>query len=210
MSDIKIEMDISDVVEKTSRMLQLTDAQRKVLANLIITTQNLNEANEGVAGQARTQIDYNNQLLISYRNVDGVIVAMNKTLRTTSEGMRKLKEETQAAASDANISKLNQLIGARRIQFSSEEARQVEKIREAIRGLNANIVTPERISEMLKAIRSGDTPVARLDSEIKLRRQLIDLVNIENKAKERLAEPGKVASQQKALADAEANRVRQI
>jgi TP901 family phage tail tape measure protein len=187
MSDIRVDMDISSVVDNTAKLLRLNKQQQESLKELVATTINLGEKNKAVNVYTEAQISANQKLLLTVRNLGTENERVERNIKSTTDALRRQREEIQRTLSVDVRGRLDKIISKTGVNFSPDELAKIEKIKSSISKLDTEVVTPKAITEFFNAIKKGNIPETT-GQLAKLRDELVKLNNITVKGKERIAD----------------------
>lgn len=182
MSDINVKMDISDVVSKTSQLLNLTKAQENALKSLVATTLNLTEQGKLANIYTEKQISANYKLLTTITGVGTENERTSRTIKATTLAIQRQREEIQRLLTAGARERVNKIVAGTGLKFSADELARIEKIKTAISKLDPEVATAKRIGELFKDIKAGNIPEAT-GALAKLRDELIKLNALQEKVR---------------------------
>lgn len=184
MSDIKIEMDISSVVEGTARLLGLNKKQREALELLTRTTTHLNEEGKASAAYIDQQVSASQRLVSVIRNLGTDNESTTRKIVATTQAIQRQRDAVQALLSSGNRTKVGDIAGKFGESLTSQELARIERIKTAIGKLDTGVVDPKGIKEFFGAIKKGEIPEAT-GALAKLRDELVKLNNVRTAVKAR-------------------------
>ncbi len=128
MSDIKVDMDISSVVQKTAEMLKLNKQQEDSLKKLVATTINLTNEGKAAVVYTNAQISANQNLITVLQKEEDGWKKLSEKVTATTAAQRRQREEVQRLLSSDNLAKLDKIAKPTKIDFDTSSLQKIEKI----------------------------------------------------------------------------------